>query len=598
VIDKSLFRFPGFRQAMGLLAVLSLVQGASIVAQAYGLTRALVEIWQRHAISSLPLPVAIFAVAFACRQLCEVGKQRVATSYAGGVVGELRPQVQRKIFRLGPAALAKRGTGASVTMLIDGLDQTKTYIQTVLPKMMDMGFIPVIVLVAVWSQSWLSGLVLLFMMPLLFFFMAILGIAARDKSDKQYAEFRELNNTFVDTILGLPTLKMLGVDKEYERTVASASDRFRKRTNSVLRVAMTSTFALDFFTTLAIAIMAVALGNGLINGTVALLPALLSLILAPEYFLPIRQFGDDYHATLNGKNALQDINSLLDTPEPEPDDELDWRGWGSDSTLSVRGLDFAYDAAGGNEAHSDAAAANQSDDAHPALHDLSFTLHGFEKVAIIGRSGAGKSTLIDLLAGFNIPQSGAIELDGRQLTQFNAPAWQRHISYIPQTPYIFSGSIASNIRFYDQSASDSDVRAAAEQAGLGDWLGTLPDGFDTLIGEGNRGISGGQAQRIALARVIADHSRSILLFDEPTAHLDIETEYDLKQTLLPLMDDHLVIFATHRLHWLANVDKVLVLDGGRIVEAGTPRELIGHSGPLSELIGELGGNRIEGYFNE
>lgn len=583
---------------MGLLAVLSLVQGASIVAQAYGLTRALVEIWQRHAISSLPLPVAIFAVAFACRQLCEVGKQRVATSYAGGVVSELRPQVQRKIFRLGPAALAKRGTGASVTMLIDGLDQTKTYIQTVLPKMMDMGFIPVIVLVAVWSQSWLSGLVLLLMMPLLFFFMAILGIAARDKSDKQYAEFRELNNTFVDTILGLPTLKMLGVDKEYERTVASASDRFRKRTNSVLRVAMTSTFALDFFTTLAIAIMAVALGNGLINGTVALLPALLSLILAPEYFLPIRQFGDDYHATLNGKNALQDINGLLDTPEPEPDDELDWRGWGSDSTLSVRELDFAYDAAGGNEAHGDAAAANQLDDAHPALHDLSFTLHGFEKIAIIGRSGAGKSTLIDLLAGFNIPQSGAIELDGRQLAQFNAPAWQRHISYIPQTPYIFSGSIASNIRFYNQSASDSDVRAAAEQAGLGDWLGTLPDGLDTLIGEGNRGISGGQAQRIALARVIADHSRSILLFDEPTAHLDIETEYDLKQTLLPLMESHLVIFATHRLHWLANVDKVLVLDGGRIVEAGTPRELIGRSGPLSELIGELGGNRIEGYFNE
>ncbi|MCI1221208.1 ABC transporter transmembrane domain-containing protein, partial [Bifidobacterium tibiigranuli] len=265
MIDKSLFRFPGFRWAMGMLAMLSLVQGASIVAQAYGLTRALVEIWQRHALSSLPLPVAIFAVAFACRQLCEVGKQRVATSYAGGVVSELRPQAQRKIFRLGPAALAKRGTGASVTMLIDGLDQTKTYIQTVLPKMMDMSFIPVIVLVAVWSQSWLSGLVLLLMMPLLFFFMAILGIAARDKSDKQYAEFRELNNTFVDTILGLPTLKMLGVDKEYERTVASASDRFRKRTNSVLRVAMTSTFALDFFTTLAIAIMAVALGNGLIN---------------------------------------------------------------------------------------------------------------------------------------------------------------------------------------------------------------------------------------------------------------------------------------------------------------------------------------------
>ncbi|KFJ05324.1 ABC transporter ATP-binding protein/permease [Bifidobacterium subtile] len=650
MIDKSLFRFPGFRRTIGLLAVLSLAQGASIVAQAYGLTRALVEIWQRHAMASLLLPVAIFGTAFACRQLCEVGKQRVATYYAGGVVDELRPQVQRKVFRLGPAALAKRGTGASVTMLIEGLDQTKTYIRTVLPKMMDMSFIPAIVLIAVWSQSWLSGLVLLLVLPLLFFFMAILGIAARDKSDKQYAEFRALSNTFVDTILGLPTLRMLGVDKEYERTVASASDRFRKRTNSVLRVAMTSTFALDFFTTLAIAIMAVALGNALINGTVVLFPALFSLILAPEYFLPIRQFGDDYHATLNGKNALQDINGLLGTPEPEQDGGLDWPGWGNGSTLKVRGLAFVYehsvyehsvherrahDANGGatgakgsddaNDAGgkvsdenngadeadtgissntasvaiatAGAVAASQPGDAHPALHDLSFTLHGFEKVAIIGRSGAGKSTLINMLAGFNIPQQGDIELDGQQRAHFNAPAWQRHISYIPQTPYIFSGSIADNIRFYNQSAGADDVRDAAEQAGLGDWLGMLPYGLDTLIGEGNRGISGGQAQRIALARVIADGSRSILLFDEPTAHLDIETEYELKQTLLPLMHDHLVIFATHRLHWLANVDKVLVLDEGRIVDAGAPTQLLNREGPLRELIDEMGGNQIEGCFN-
>ncbi|MCI1219925.1 MAG: thiol reductant ABC exporter subunit CydD [Bifidobacterium sp.] len=590
MIDKSLFRFRGFTRAIGLLAALSLVQGASIVAQAYGLTWALVEIWQRHAIASLLLPVAVFGAAFACRQVCEAGKQRVATRFADDSIAELRPRVQRKVFRLGPSDLAKRGTGSSVTMLIEGLDQTKTYIQTVLPKMMDMSFIPAIVLVAVWWQSWLSGLVLLLMLPLLFFFMAILGIAARDKSNRQYAEFRELNNTFVDTILGLSTLRMLGVDKQYERTIASASDRFRQRTNSVLRVAMTSTFALDFFTTLAIAIMAVTLGNGLINGTVVLFPALLSLILAPEYFLPIRQFGDDYHATLNGKNALHDINRLLDAPEPEQDGSLDRANWGSGSTLSVRGLDFAYD---GNDD-----ATSQSVDSRLALHDLSFTLHGFEKVAVIGRSGAGKSTLISLLAGFSSMRNGAIELDGQQITQFNAPAWQRHVSYIPQTPHIFSGSIASNIRFYNQSASDSDVRNAAEQAGLGDWLGALPDGLDTLIGEGNRGISGGQAQRIALARVIADRSRSILLLDEPTAHVDIETEYELKQTLLPLMEHRLVILATHRLHWLANVDQVLVLDEGRIVQAGAPGELIGRDGPLRELIGELGGNRIEGRFNE
>ncbi|RBP97492.1 hypothetical protein CRD60_06580 [Bifidobacterium aemilianum] len=232
-----------------------------------------------------------------------------------------------------------------------------------------------------------------------------------------------------------------------------------------------------------------------------------------------------------------------------------------------------------------------------ALEGLNLSLHGYTKLAVIGRSGAGKSTLVNLLAGFNIPQSGSIRLDGKRLESFNAQAWQEHISYIPQAPYIFNGSIADNIRFYVQNADDQAVMQAADQAGLGDWLASLSEGLETHIGEGNRGISGGQAQRIALARVILDKSRRILLFDEPTAHLDIETEYELKQTLLPIMEDHLVIFATHRLHWLADVDQVIMLDRGRIVAQGKPSELIGQGGPLDQLIDEMGGNQIDGYRN-
>ena len=609
MIDKSLFQFAGFRQKMSMLAMLSIVQALGIVGQAFGLTKALVEIWNRHGLQSLPVPVAIFFIAFALRHACEVAKAHVATHYADEVVAQLRPQVQHKIFTIGPAALAKRGTGSTVTMLIDGLDQTKTYIQTVLPKMMDMSLIPVVVLIVVWTQSWLSGLVLLLMLPLLFFFMAILGMAARDKSNKQYAEFQVLNNKFVDTILGLPTLKMLGVSEQYEEEIYSVSDRFRKRTMSVIRVAMTSTFALDFFATLAIAIMAVFLGNNLINGAIALFPALYALILSPDYFLPIRQFGDDYHATLNGKNALSDIMDVLDMPEPARNDELDWNGWNRESSLSITGLNFTYETSDTDTDDTSDSSVGVDDDPHnnqlemqvpknnATIQDISITLHGFEKIAVIGRSGSGKSTLMNILAGFNIPQSGDIELDGNPLEHFNALGWQRHISYIPQTPYIFNGSIADNIRFYKPDADDDAVRNAAERAGLSQWMTSLPDGFDTQIGEGNRGISGGQAQRIALARVILDTNREILLFDEPTAHLDIETEYDLKETLLPLMNDHLVIFATHRLHWLSDVDRIIMLDNGRIVAQGTLQELMDSHGPLDTLIEEMGGNQIDEYLD-
>ena len=644
MIDKNLFRFDGVRSTLGLLAALSLVQGIGVVVQAYGLTLALVRIWRLKNLKVLVVPVLIFLAAYTCRQLCDVAKDRIATDRADAIVAELRPRIQDKVFSLGPSALARRGTGSAVTMLVDGLDQVRTYVLTVLPKMMDLIFIPLIVLVVVWTQDAGSGLILLLMLPLLIFFMVILGLAARDRSSRQYAQFRKLNTRFMDTVLGLPTLKMLGIDKEYEDEIYSVSDRFRKRTMSVIRVAMTSTFALDFFATLAIAIMAVFLGNNLINAKVELFPALLALILAPEYFMPIRQFGDDFHATLNGKNALDDIADMLAQPEPKRLEELDWSGWKEDSHLRLEGIDFAYpgpkpvestasagaqmDAMAKSESqksgkkgskrkatkvhHGNGAvvsaevgsaasqgtgtvAAVDSQEQPLALSGLDFNLHGFSKVAIVGRSGAGKSTLMDLLAGFDQPKAGTIDLDGHQLEHCNVAAWQRHISYIPQNPFIFHGTVADNIRFYNLEADDAQVARAADRAGLTDWLNTLPDGLNTQIGEGNRGISGGQAQRIALARGILDPSREILFFDEPTAHLDIETEYDLKQTLLPIMDGHLVVLATHRLHWLANMDWVIMLEHGRIVAQGDPRKLIGQGGPLDALIDEMGGNQIADY---
>lgn len=613
---------------MGLLALLSLVQALCIVGQAHGLARGLVEVWKLHAVSTLVGPALEFLVFYVLRHLCDVAKQRISSKYGKYVAGQIRPQLQEKIFRLGPQALASRGTGSTVTMLIDGLDQVKSYIEILLPKMTDMMLISLVILVAVWWQDWVSGLILMLMYPLIIFFMVILGLAARDRSNKQYAQFNLLNTKFVDSILGLPTLKMLGVDKEYEGEIYSVSERFRKHTIDVLKVAMTSTFALDWFTTLGIAIMAVFLGLRLVNGTMPLFPALFALIMAPDYFLPVRQFGDNYHATLDGKNALHDIMSFIDSPETPKDNETKWDGWKADSELKLEDVDFAYPAGSKPQGEDDTQAAAShnvamnaveqqregKDDkksenagseavaeqtaAQPdALHHLSMNFKGYGKIAVIGKSGAGKSTLINLLAGFNIPHAGSIELDGHKLDNFNVAAWQRHISYIPQTPYIFSGSIADNIRFYVNDANEQDVKASAHEAGLDEWLAELADGLDTLIGEGNRGISGGQAQRIALARVLLDKSREVLLFDEPTAHLDIETEYDLKKTLLPIMENHLVILATHRLHWLANVNQVLVLDEGNVVESGTPKELIGAGGPLDHLIGEMGGNQIDQYLD-
>ena len=247
--------------------------------------------------------------------------------------------------------------------------------------------------------------------------------------------------------------------------------------------------------------------------------------------------------------------------------------WQADSTLSLQAIDFSYDGT------------------QPALSALKLQAKGYQRIGIIGASGSGKSTLINLLGGFLTPTAGqgTITVNGQSVTHLNQIAWQQSFFYIPQNPYLFHASLAENIAFYQPNAGLSAIGAAAEKAGLTDWIKTLPDGLATKIGEGARGVSGGQAQRIALARAFLDSSRRILLFDEPTAHLDIETEAELKQTILPVFKDHLVFFATHRLHWINQMDYVLVMDHGRIVEQGTPAQLAAADGAYVRLRDEMVG---------
>ncbi|MDN6543431.1 MAG: ATP-binding cassette domain-containing protein, partial [Lentilactobacillus parabuchneri] len=207
---------------------------------------------------------------------------------------------------------------------------------------------------------------------------------------------------------------------------------------------------------------------------------------------------------------------------------------------------------------------------------------------IIGASGSGKSTLINLIGGFLSPdKKDQIILNGKSLPHLNQAAWQKNFLYIPQNPYLFHATLADNISFYVADATTEAIENAAEKAGLSDWIKTLPDGLNTMIGEGARTVSGGQAQRIALARAFLDPSRKVLLFDEPTAHLDIETEASLKKDILPVFEDHLVFFATHRLHWIGEMDYVLVMDHGRVVEQGTPDELAKRNGDYVKLRSEM-----------
>lgn len=578
MIDKRVFKFPGVKPAAAIMAVLTFVQAFMIIFQAKYLSVAIVNLWQLKSVRTIVVPLALFAVVFLARHLLTLSKNWLLYPFVETTTKTLRKQFMAKLFDLGPSVVAQKGTGNVVTMGLEGIDKIQTYLMLIIGKVLDLSLTPWIVLIYIALIQWKEALFLLAIYPLIIFFMIILGLAAQAKADRQYAGYQRLSNHFVDTLRGLPTLKQLGLNKTYANNVYQVSEDYRKKTMSTLTIAMTSTFALDFFTTLSIAIIAVFLGFGLMDNTIQLLPALIILTLAPDYFAPIRNFANDYHATLNGKNALTAVLDILQRPTPSDRDLLETRDpvWQDHDAIKLEHVNVSY-----------------GDAQKPTLKDINFTVQGFQKVGIIGASGSGKSTLINTLGGFLSPDAGQIMVRDTAVPHLDQRAWQRSFVYIPQAPYLFHASLRDNLAFYAPTASDEAVTAAAAKAGLTDWIATLPDGLQTPIGEGARGVSGGQAQRIALARAFLDDSRRILLFDEPTAHLDIETEVELKQTMLPVFDHHLVFFATHRLHWMNEMDYILVMDHGEIVQQGTPAELQQQGGAYVRLRSEMEGATVK-----
>jgi len=568
MIDKAIMVLPNSKKNMGMLAGLAVLQALFIIGQTYMLAAVITRLWNGEKISEQLFAIVAFFVIFSARHGVTFLREKLLDHYAAEQAAYLRKQLLEKVFRIGPKIVQTQGSGNMTTMALDGIEQVENYIHLIFSKMINMMVIPWLILAVIFYLDIQSGVILLIIFPLIIIFMIVLGYAAQAKADKQYKAFQLLSNHFIDSLRGLDTLKMFGLSKKYGKSIYNTSEKFRKSTMSTLKIGILSTFALDFFTTLAVAIVAVMLGLRLINGLIPLFPALSVLILAPEYFLPVREFSSDYHATLDGKNALGAINEVLNEPEMKKS-SLDLGTWDENSKITLHDVSVSYE--------------------NKPVLSVDFSVQGLKKIGIIGMSGSGKSTLINTLSGFLQPTAGEIELNGQKANNLALEGWQKQLTYIPQDPYVFQLSLKENLAFYTPEASEAEILEAVRVAGLSELVAELPEGLDTQLGSGARTLSGGQAQRIALARAFLDKKRKILMFDEPTAHLDIETEVELKERMLPLMEDRLVFFATHRLHWMRQMDEIIVIDQGKIVETGTLDELFAKKGYFYRLAQQMRG---------
>ncbi|MDM5154493.1 thiol reductant ABC exporter subunit CydD [Bacillus sp. DX1.1] len=570
---RGLPSYPGSRFLYVILSFISIFEALSIIAQAVFLSRTITFLFQGNPVQTVYKEILFFAIAFFVRRILIHVSQFLVERFSERTGLALRKQLIQAYFKLGPRFIQKNGTGRLVTLSIEGIEQLKTYIELTIPRMIRSCIVPAILVVYVFTLDVTSAVILVVTIPIVIVFMILLGLAAQKMADKQYDTYRVLSNHFIDTLKGLETLKYLGKSRQHEEKIEKVSKRYREATIRTLRVAFLSSFALDFFTSLSIAFVAVGLGIRLIDGSIILLPALTILVLAPEYFLPIRQVGANYHATLDGQIAMEQIEDIIEQQKnmavPRADSQIVWDSF---SSMALNNITVS------NE-----------ESEKTLLQDIHFSWKGNGTIGIIGESGAGKSTFIDVLAGFLQPDHGSIVINGTETKSFTREDWLQNIAYIPQTPYVFPLSLGDNIRFYEPSATDEEVERVIDEVDLRSLAESLPEGIHERIGEGGRMLSGGQEQRVAMARALLS-KKPIILLDEPTAHLDIETEFEIKKEMLRLFQGKLVFLATHRLHWMKQMDHILVLEKGKLVEQGTYEELRKKQGTYQNLVG----NHVEG----
>ena len=545
-----------------LLGLTCLVESLSIVGQAWFFGTLINNfIFLENTLADEMNTILYLTIAIIVRLLAHYIQEAVANRLGSAVKASFREHALEHMFKLG--VQHKERHGDVIHLLTDGLEQVDAYVARYIPQILYAIMIPLIMGIAIVDALPIIGVILIVTVPLIPFFMILIGKQADRLNKEQWERMSFLSGHFLDVLQGITTLKLFGRAKDQIKVIGRLSEEFKDSTLKVLRVAFLSALVLELVSTISTALIAVYLGLTLLDGEIAFFPAFFILLLAPEFYTPFRQLGAAFHTGMAGKTSILKYEDFMNR-EPSLPVGGTTRLDGSVECIEIKDLTFTY---------------KNSDN---GVRHITLEAKRNAPIMLVGESGAGKSTIAHIVGGFLQAPRGTVTVDGHDICDLNIDWWRQQITYVSQHPHIMKGTLREVLSF-GMNVSDKEILDACKEVQLLDVISRHADGLDAVIGEGGLGLSGGERQRVALARAFLRKGQ-VLILDEVTAHLDVKTESIISTAIQQLMKDKIVIIIGHRLQTMHWASKLYVLKQGIIIQQGSYEELVAVDGYFKDLV--------------